>query len=49
VRLTADHIYPVALGGDEDGPMRVHCYRCERWQAGQVANEIKRRKRKNGE
>jgi hypothetical protein len=24
VRLTANHIYPVALGGDEDGPMRVH-------------------------
>ena len=45
VRLTADHINPVALGGEEDGPMRVHCYRCQAKQGGMIANAVKRRKR----
>jgi hypothetical protein len=45
VRLTADHISPVALGGAEDGPLSVHCYRCQAKQGGMIAAEVKRRKR----
>jgi 5-methylcytosine-specific restriction enzyme A len=26
--LTADHVYPVALGGPERGPLRVVCRKC---------------------
>ena len=28
VKLTADHVVPVALGGDEDGELRVMCKSC---------------------
>ena len=29
VHLWADHITPVALGGDEHGPLRAMCSRCQ--------------------
>jgi 5-methylcytosine-specific restriction protein A len=45
LKLTADHIDPVALGGSEDGPMGVHCIDCQRRQGSLIANEVKRRRR----
>jgi len=45
VKLSADHITPVALGGSEDGPLRVACMDCQHKQAGHVGAEVQRRNR----
>ena len=37
---TADHIHPVALGGDESGPLQLACAQCQRVQAAHVANKV---------
>lgn len=45
VKLSADHIVPVALGGEEDGELAVACVDCQHKQAARVGNEVQRRKR----
>lgn len=46
VKLTCDHIVPIALGGQEDGELGVLCVECHRKQASAVAHEVKRRKQR---
>ena len=38
----ADHITPMARGGDESGPLRVHCVSCSRKQGARLAGEHRR-------
>jgi hypothetical protein len=48
----ADHVTPVALGGGEDGELRVHCRTCSTRQGGVVANasiKLKRQRRAQGD
>lgn len=35
---TADHIHPVALGGDESGPLQLACAHCQQKQASAIGN-----------
>lgn len=42
VKLTADHITPVGLGGSEHGPLGVMCIECARSQGAKVANARRR-------
>jgi len=42
VKLTAEHLNPVALGGAEDGPLGVMCMRCQTRQ-GSAIGRAKRR------
>lgn len=46
MKLTCDHIVPIALGGQEDGELGVLCVECHRKQASAVAHEVKRRKQR---
>jgi hypothetical protein len=39
-RWWADHVTPVALGGDEHGPLRLSCAECQVKQGSQVANAV---------
>lgn len=41
-RFVADHVVAIALGGSEDGELRVHCVSCSGRQGATIAN----RKRK---
>jgi hypothetical protein len=41
-KFVADHDPPLALGGDENGPLRVHCAYCSSRQGGIVANKVKK-------
>jgi len=36
-RFVADHIVPIAFGGTEDGPLRVHCLSCSGRQGARIA------------
>ena len=45
VVLTADHLFPVSLGYGEDGPLSVHCVKCQKKQGGSVGNLVKSRTR----
>ena len=42
VKLTADHLHPVGLGGSEHGTLGVACIDCQRSQGARVANERRR-------
>ena len=42
VRLWADHVTPVGLGGAEDGPLRVMCSRCQSRQGAAVMTTRRR-------
>jgi len=39
-RWWADHVTPVALGGSEDGPLRLSCAECQIKQGSKVANAV---------
>jgi hypothetical protein len=43
VVLTADHAHPVRLGGDESGPLRVMCRRCQGRQGAAITQAIRGR------
>jgi hypothetical protein len=43
-QFVADHVVPVALGGGEDGPLRVHCRRCSDRQGSAIARTRRRRR-----
>ena len=42
-RWVADHVRPIALGGEEGGPLRVHCRVCSDQQGSMIANAMQRR------
>lgn len=41
-RFVADHAVPIAYGGPEDGPLRVHCASCSGKQGARIANAARR-------
>jgi len=45
VRLTADHVFPVALGGREDGELRVICQTCNSGAGYEIARRMRERLR----
>lgn len=42
-RFVADHVHPLALGGSEDGELRVHCWRCSASQGATISNRVRHR------
>ncbi len=38
--FVADHVVPIAVGGDEGGPLRVHCRSCSNRQGGRIGRRV---------
>lgn len=43
--FVADHLTPVLDGGDEGGPLGVHCRSCSNSQGARLANKLRMRRR----